>query len=221
MPEVLKMLKKQVRDLEEDQIKIEAMVSFINSKGVKDEIDEATLDQIDTLRLSILDYFKNIEERSLLLTKKSRFEDFGIIEGLSNSIKDSKTRIYELFGPVVLNAFESRVFNNLTGKMPHKLDKKANEDHTPIFDLLIGNEIEFISLLMEPKEDLRDKIKGMFDEKSPAAVNYELKLANSMKEYKTGYDLEITKAKDDNFELKKQIQKYQEKLFEIAIDNRG
>lgn len=107
---VRKMLEQQVRELEEDLVKIEAMLSFIHSKGVVEEIDEETLSQIDSLKISILDNYKTIEERSYLLTIKSKFQDFRFITNLSNSIKASKTKIYELFGPIILNAFESRVF---------------------------------------------------------------------------------------------------------------
>lgn len=103
--------------------------------------------------------------------------------------------------------------------MPQKLDESADEDHTPIFDVLIGNEFEFTSLLMEPKANLRDKVKQIFGEVSPTAVSNKITLLSLLQKSKSSYELESTKAKDENFKLRMQLEQYQKKMYELAMNN--
>jgi GTPase involved in cell partitioning and DNA repair len=110
MKEVFQMLNSEVRNLEENLVKLDALLAFINSDGVKEDMDEENHALIEKLTNSIKTDYKVIEQKTFELTQEATFEDFVFMKTNAASINSSKAKIYEIIGPCMVQALESRVF---------------------------------------------------------------------------------------------------------------
>ena len=204
------MLNAEVRNLEEDLVKLDALLAFINSDGVKDEIEGEKQEEVEKLANSIKTDYKVIEQKTYELTQQATFEDFVFMKTNAASIKNSKSKIYDIVGPCMVQALETRVFCNLTGKLPRKLSdsiEHIGEDNSVIFDSLAGNEYEFCTLLMEPKNTLKEKVDEIFDlPMSPQTASSKITILTTLQKSKSMYEVEMTSSKEENMKLMRELE---------------
>ena len=220
------MFEQEIKELEQELVKLEATYAFINSDGVRNEIYQDSFEKIEDLYERIMSEYGTIENKTMVLKPRSKFSDFQFINECSNAIRKSKHELNQEFAPYMVKSLESRVFSHLTGKPPKSNtedeDDAPTEDFTIIFDSLIENEYEFCTLLMEPKSTLQDKFSEMFPvTPSPVSALQRITLLESLKQSKSVYESQITEINQKNLELQKELEACQQKLFEVGLKHRG
>ena len=121
-----------------------------------------------------------------------------------------------MFSPYLMEALENRAFEHLTGKADEgPTGSLEKEDFSPIFEALIDKEYEFCTLLMQPKLELKDKIKEVFEKKQTQAAITRASILVGLQHSKGLYEIQIQHERDENRTLKREKEKCQMKLIEV------
>jgi len=113
--EVLKMLIQAVMNLETEWVKVEGIIWYLYSDGIKGKIDKDTRSKIKGWYEQIKLDFSLVEQRTNDLPDEATFEDFEYLHSCSKSINENKEELYAECGPAVVRDLENRFLDNITG----------------------------------------------------------------------------------------------------------
>lgn len=107
---------KMLKSIEQEMVRLEAVLAFVNTDNVKSEFEPEKLQKMAKLRHGIIEMLSELEQSSYALSTEATYEDFQYLQNCQESITSMKEQIYSEISPQLLSVFEKRLLTNMMGK---------------------------------------------------------------------------------------------------------